>query len=707
MLFPLQQQGHHFCLTPDYDSLITFSMKFRFLPKKKVQDAEPHKGKAIVLSIKSSNRGLEFLVELFQQIRPSDPEKTEEAETKFKAFLYQLQNDRSLLFALRRSLLNQFLNSDITHALTESGLLSARGFIQELSSKLKHKIIPPLLKPSDFLYVIERVFYKKNDYVWIEKMDEQLWVRLFELIGIEVNLGEPALLRQLNDSLQILSYRLSMMGLENEVTGRYDQWNDGAFPFMEQNRLINMMLERKQTSLKTHEQKLLMENIAEALHNCLQSIKWLKDDRKENGTSLAETFLLTRMEQHVERMFMLLDALDGDNVFNTQRFVHYFITVIRNQNRKNSIGEFLSQNLGLLAYQIAEHGGKRGENFIAVSRKDFYKLFRSALGGGFIVSFVAVFKNLLGKLALTPFWHGILYSTNYSAGFILMQSTGSTLATKQPAFTASAIAATLDSTKFTGRPDLYNLALTIARTCRSQIASFAGNLLVVFPLTYLLARLFDAATGVKIATGAEADALLQAQHPFQSLALLYACFTGFFLFLSGLIAGWVENYVVYAQLPDRLRFHPVLTQTLGKKQLRYLVNIVQNNLGSLAGSISLGFFLGMAGAFGKMLSLPFDIRHITISAGNTAIGFYGLDHQVPLKYLFTIVAGVLLIGLLNFLVSFGLAFYVAVKSRGIRLKDYPEFLGILRRYFMRYPADFIRPRSTVMTGDELRAKLVR
>lgn len=682
-------------------------MKFRILPKRKLQVAESQKGKAIVLSIKSSNRGLEFLVELFQQIRPSNPKNTKEAETRFQALLFQLQEDRSLMFALRRSLLNQFIKSEITQALTQSGLLSSRGFIQELSSKLKHKILPPLLKPTDFLYVIERVFYKRDDYVWMEQLDVQLWERLFELIGIEVNLTEPVLMKQLNDSLQILSYRLSMMGLEKEVTSRYDQWNDGAFPFMEQNRLINLLFELRQKGGSQHEQKLLLETIAEALHNCLQSIKWLKDDRKENGTSLAETFLLTRMEQHVERMFMVLDALDEDNMFNTRRFVHYFITLVRNQNRKNSIKEFLSQNMGLLAYQISEHGGKRGETFIAVTRKEFYKLFRSAMGGGFIISFIAIFKNLLGKLTIAPFWQGFLYSSNYSMGFILMQSTGSTLATKQPAFTASAIAASLDTSKFSGTPDLFGLALSIARACRSQIASFAGNLLVVFPLTYLLALLFSVATGSKIATSAEADALLAAQHPFHSLALLYACFTGFFLFLSGLIAGWVENYVVYGQLPDRLRFHPVLTQTLGPKQLKYLVHLVQNNLGSIAGSISLGFFLGMAGFFGKITGLPFDIRHITISAGNTAIGFYGLDHQVPLKYLFTIVMGVLMIGFLNFLVSFGLAFYVAVKSRGIRLKDYPEFLGILRRYFSHFPADFIRPRSAVMTGKELREKLMR
>jgi len=664
-------------------------MKFRLLNRKKDTDKNPPDGKAIVLSINSTNRGLDFLVELFQKIRPANVNKTEEAELKFKALLFQLQDDKSLLFSLRRSLLSQFVNSDITTALTESGLISSRGFIQELISKVKHKFLPALLKPTDFLFVVEQIFYKKDDYVWMENIDEDLWIRFFEMIGIEVNLSEPQLINQLSQSMQVLSYRLSMMGLEKEVTRQYEKVNDATFPFLEQNRLVNLLIEKKQKTY--HEQKKILEGIAEALHNCLQSIKWIKDQRKEVGTSLAETFLLTRMEQHVERIFMIIDALDNDNHFNTKRFIHYFITVIRNQNRKNSLGEFLSQNFGLLAYQISEHGGKRGDSFITKTKKEFYLLFLSALGGGFIISFIAITKNLLAKLVIAPFWHGVLYSTNYSIGFLLIQSTGSTLATKQPAFTASAVASSLDSNKLQGRPDLNSLATTIAQVSRSQIASFAGNLLVVFPLTYLLAMLFFEATGTKIATGAEALGLLNAQHPFKSLALLYACFTGFFLFLSGLIAGWVENYVVYAQLPQRIRLHPFLHHNLGKRQMRWLIDMVENRLGSVAGSISLGFFLGMASFFGKTFGIPFDIRHITISAGNTAIGFFGMEGSVDYRFLSIILLGVALIGFLNFFVSFGFAFYVAVKSRGIRLKEYPEFLGILWRYMKKRPADFVRP----------------
>jgi site-specific recombinase len=111
----------------------------------------------------------------------------------------------------------------------------------------------------------------------------------------------------------------------------------------------------------------------------------------------------------------------------------------------------------------------------------------------------------------------------------------------------------------------------------------------------------------------------------------------------------------------------------------------------LAGSISLGFFLGFAGPLGKILGLPIDIRHITISAGNVAIGLNDLKQTMPTSYLITVILGVLLIGAINFLVSFSLAFIVALKSRGIKLKAYPELIGILWQYFKQHPSLFFFP----------------
>lgn len=666
---------------------------FKLLAKKKttaLPGDDP--GKAIVLSLNSTHRGLDYLVELVKKIRPRRPGRIEEAELRFKGLLFQLQQDKSLLFALRKSLLLQFTNSQLSTALTESGIISSRGFVQELLEKLKHKLLPSLQMPNDFLYVISRVFYKKTDYIWVSGIDSSLWKAFFELLGIHVNLSEEALTRQLNEALQILSYRMVTLSMDKEVAARYPNFQEATQPFIEQNRLVNLYLEKGKNLLPA-ERRLLLNNIQENLYNCRQSNQWVKDQRLQYGTSLAQTFVIVRREEQIERMLIILDALDADNAFNTERFVDYFLTVVRNENKKNSLGEFLSTNLGLLAYQIAEHKGKKGEKYISTSRKDFRVLFRSAMGGGLIVSFVAIAKNLLSSLPLPIFWQGMAYGTNYAAGFVMMDETNTTLATKQPAYTASAVASSLDVQKLGGRPDLRNLAITVARVSRSQIASFAGNLLIVFPFTYLLAWGFKLATGHKIAEDNAALELLESQHPFHSLALLYACFTGFFLFLSGLIAGYVDNHVVYGRISDRIRHHPVFVNTMSPRRLNRLVKLVDTGAGALAGSICLGFFLGCAGPLGKFLGIHFDIRHITISAGNTAIGFYGLDHRIPLGYLFTVVGGVLLIGFLNFFVSFSLAFWVAVKSRGIRLKDYPEFISLLWRYFRRYPRDFIWPPS--------------
>ena len=320
-------------------------------------------------------------------------------------------------------------------------------------------------------------------------------------------------------------------------------------------------------------------------------------------------------------------------------------------------------------------------------------MFQSAVGGGIIISFIGIGKNVLAKMALAPFWQGFLYSTNYSLGFILIQDTGSTLATKQPAYTANNVASSFDVQKENAAPDLRNLAITIAKVSRTQLASFAGNLVVVFPLTYLLAWLYFQSTGTMLASGEGAQKLLTDQQPFHSLALLYACFTGFFLFLSGLIAGYVENYVVYGKIAERLRNLDSFKKNFSEKRRYKIIHYLENNLGSLIGNISLGFFLGMAGFFGKIFGLPFDIRHITISAANTAIGFFGLNHQVSSHEIWYTLIGVACIGFLNFAVSFGLAFVVAVKSRGIHLKDYAGFAGILWKYIKKYPRDFVKAPS--------------
>jgi site-specific recombinase len=432
----------------------------------------------------------------------------------------------------------------------------------------------------------------------------------------------------------------------------------------------------------------------------MESIEYIRQNHSNRGTSIHQTYLLLILNHKLSRIELITDILDGNSQFNSDRFISFFKMLVRNENRKNSLREFLSQSLGYVAYQIAEHKGLKGNHYITTTLKEYRQMMWSAMKGGGVTALIAIFKNLISKIELPLFWHGFAYSMNYSIGFLLIDATGGTLATKQPAFTASAVASSLDTKGNTFKPNLYNLAITVARVSRSQIASFAGNLLIVFPGTFLLAWLYDMITNTKILEGEQAMAMLESQHPWHSLSLLYACFTGVFLFLSGIIAGYVQNKILYGRIGDRMKNHPVWRLGISKEKRNRRVRFIENNAGAIIGNISLGFMLGMSSIVSKILGFPFDIRHITISAGNVSIALYGLGiRNLPLGYLVIIFLGVLAIGFLNFLISFSLAFIVAVRSRGVKLNAYPEFLGILGRYFLKKPLDFIRPRRQLSDAD--------
>ncbi|HEY4205681.1 MAG TPA: hypothetical protein VGM31_02670 [Puia sp.] len=650
-------------------------------------------GRITLMPITDSQQGLDFLVSIFSSVRPSSSPDRRPATENIRSVVAALHQSPMLLGNLQHAILSQLIRTDLSPALTESGIPLARGFWQEFFGRLRHKLLPPLRDENDFLYVLHRVFFYHNDYKWVEEIPREDWVLFFERIGISLHVDDKRILSQLLHSVRNLSFQVAQLGLEREVLDYMPTASIDTNPFVEQNYLIRELEQELLFPSSPLTLKVIAEKINMSLARCREILEYIRENHIRRGASLHQTYILILLTNRLERISILIDLLDKDHYFDAGKFVDFFRMLVRNENRKNSIRELMSQTMGYLAYQIAEHKGEKGNKYITSSWSEYRAMLISAMGGGAWICLVVLIKNLLIKLPMAIFWHGFAYSINYSIGFVLIEETHTTLATKQPAFTASAVASSLDTRRNTRQPNLYNLAVTVAKTSRSQIASFIGNLVIVFPGAFFLAWLYDKLSGVPLVSGAAAMHMLQDQHPWQSLSLIYACNTGVFLFISGIIAGYVQNKIQYGRIAERLRTHPVLRMTMKTERLRKLSVYVENHAGALAGNIALGFFLGMAGFVSEIFGIHFDIRHITISAGNTALAVYGLGFNgVPAGYLTTVLIGVLGIGFLNFLVSFGLAFFVAAKSRGVRLRDYPEFLGILGRYFIRYPFDFIRPR---------------
>ncbi|MBZ4188014.1 site-specific recombinase [Niabella beijingensis] len=640
--------------------------------------------------IRTKEESLDFLIAFFGDLRPAAKE-LHLADTRMKDMIVFLEAHPTLVAKLQQAILVQLINARLEGAFTESGIPLSSGFWDELIGKLKHKVLPKEQDKDDFIYVLDRVFYKKNDHVWIEAVRRSTWMSFFELLQFTLQAKDQRLTEHLIDALTVLSFQVANDGLEKEIAGYIAPFHSRQEnPFLLQSRLLHEL--QQQVKNDPYNMREVTNRLKLVLFEIENEIHYIRQHQDQRGTSIRQSYLLLILSARIERMQILLDTIDNDDHFDIGRFVDLFKLLVRNENLKNSLRQFISQGVGYIAYQIAEHKGQKGGKYITTTRKDYLNMLISAMWGGLIICFVAVVKNILARLHYAYFWQGFWYSVNYSAGFVLIDQTGSTLATKQPAFTANAVAVSLDSKKSLDQLDLQNLALTVAKVIRSQTASFVGNLIIVFPGTYLLAWTYHQLMGQKLVEGKAAFMLLQEQHPFQSLSLLYACNTGVFLFLSGIIAGYVQNKIRFSNIGNRLTHHPGLhTSTSAAKRSRW-AGFIEKNAGAYAGNISLGFFLGMAANVGKIFGVPFDIRHITISSGNMAIGVYGLGiANIPTRYLVTVFLGVMGIGFFNFLASFSLAFFVAVKSRGIQLRRYPELISIIVRHFFKKPLSFIIP----------------
>lgn len=257
------------------------------------------------------------------------------------------------------------------------------------------------------------------------------------------------------------------------------------------------------------------------------------------------------------------------------------------------------------------------------------------------------------------FFEGLLFGLNYGAGFVLMHLLHLTLATKQPSMTASYIAQNIENTGDSSlRP-----WLVFKQILRSQFISLIGNLVVVLPLCFIIAWCFSHYMDAPVFDHDQAKAQLYSNHPLYSASLIYACITGVFLSLSGIIIGYFDNKVVFSEIPERIVKHPGLGSYTLESRKR-LAAFVERNLGAIIGNLFLGFCLGMAGNLGKFIGIPFDIRHITISAGNFGISI-GSETGWSNAFIITVFSGVILIGLINIASSFLISFVVACRSRGL------------------------------------------
>lgn len=640
------------------------------------------------------------LADLVSALRPRR-DAPEEAASRLASICERLEQRPALAAALREHLLRVVGSRRQAHLYSDTGIHDGNGFFSELSQRLGWKLLPPAINDNYLKDVLGTIFPRPDDHEWVAAIADEDWLRLLDAMRNAPDSPPAATstpspgeqtLREVLEALATLSHRLTALGLDPTLVRVYPEIESYESPFLALHEEIagyvrtwRALLDGMRTQREDARQALVL------VAQCRDTLARVRRRAPSTGVSIRLTQLLLRLAQTLDRIETLFGLLETRGDAQRLAAVRFLKELVAADNRKTSLRDVVATHASLLALRVTENAGHTGEHYVTTTRGEYFGMLRSGLGAGLIVGVMALIKVLAGSLSLAPIAQAIVYSLNYSLGFMLVHMLHFTIATKQPAMTAARLAASIQEAEASRERDLSGLADLCINVFRTQFIAITGNVLLALPTALLLALAWQALAGEPLASPAKADAMLRDLHPLGSLALFHAGIAGVCLFLAGLISGYYDNKAVHNRIPERLRQHPLLRRLLGAQRLDRLAGYVGDNLGALAGNFWFGVMLGSMGTLGFILGLPLDIRHITFSSAYLGFAVAGHDFALPLGVLLWSAAGVAAIGLVNLTVSFGLALVVALRARGVSWQQWGLLIGLVLGQLRRQPLRFFWP----------------
>ncbi len=633
------------------------------------------------------------LAAIVRVVRPHGREANEVAESRLRQLLRLLQSRPELADALGRYVAGLFASRSQRLLYAESGVLDSAGFLSGLWRRLLGRMLPPAVDETFLRSLVAQVFDRPRDHEWLAAVPLEDWDALLQAIGIDGPAFAAARRQgqqELIEAMRLVSVRLAALGTEPTLLRYMPALARHESPFLVQAEEVRAFIGRRASGATPNPED--DRHLEVLLAQCEDYVDAVRRRSREAGVAVDLVFVMARIDQTIDRLRVIRDALAGASEPGgpavRERVIRVFIALVRQENRRHSIRDLFRGNVELLARRVTEHASHSGAHYVSRTRAEFVAMYRAAAGAGFIIGAMALVKILLVKLELPLLWEAAAFSLNYGLGFVLIHVLGLTIATKQPAMTAATLAAALDGTQ--GREArLEALTRLAAEVNRSQWVSIAGNVTVGFLTALAISMTAGAFLDLQPVDAGKASHLLHDLHPWHSLALLHAAIAGVYLFLSGLISGYYDNQALYHRIPERLRRVRWMRRLLGEERLARVAAYVGDNTGALMGNFLFGCMLGCTPVVGELLGLPLDIRHVAFASANLAYGLQALEFAVGVWTIAVSALGVMLIGLVNLTVSFALAMRIALRSRGIMPEHTRGITARVLRRFIASPREFI------------------
>ena len=627
-----------------------------------------------------------WLIYLAEWIRAAQP-SVDGAVRRVEEIVAAFEADPEALNRLRRWSKTLVETVDITALLADFGFAPRTAMASEVVERLRYKL-PSTPETVDASELFMLVFPDRFDARWLHALDSPLMNRITALLAPQQEESVSFWERNLLDAITYCSGQILSTGFAPELRLRMSEQAREEKPFHAlihdvENLRVEVMLPLRTTDRRDA----AAAQLRERLESCRAAVSSVYSYVEAEGISVGLIFRLRQVRARIVRIRRLLDCLlSNDRSYETSELLSNLVAV---GIERRSVRALMSTNSSLLAAKVAERSAETGEHYITRDGAEYRSMMAKAAGGGFVMAFTTLAKFALYALGLSVFWSGLAAGFNYAISFVLIQMLHFTVATKQPAMTAPAMAAKLKDIQTDS--SIQEFVDEVAHLVRSQVAAILGNVLIVFPAALLLSL------GYAYLAGHQALNTKHAEQVLDSLSLLgpsvlFAAFTGVLLFTSSLIAGGAENWFVLRNIDSVIRYNPSITRTLGAERADRWATFLRKNISSLASNISLGFMLGLVPAFTAFFGLGMEVRHVTLSTGQIGVAAASLGWEVLHDdLLWWAVAMLPFNAALNVGVSFYMAFRVALRAHNVSGVDRSRIYKAIRQRFWRRPWSFFWP----------------
>ena len=633
-----------------------------------------------------------WLIHVLHWMRSAAP-SIEVAMAKAESFVAAFEADEALRLRLQLWWQRFSATVDITTLLADFGFAPRTAMVTELTERLRLKLLPGTPETIDAAELFSIALPHEFDARWLTALPEPLLQRLTALlVPEEAQQGIGFWRHALLGAITYCAGQILANGFSPELRLRMSEEAREEQPFhalihdVESFRIEFVHGVRTPERLEQAEQRL-----RERLDACRAAIGTVYQHFAAEGISVGLVFRVRQVRTRIVRVRQLLACLTSAHPEQeAARLLAGFVSVGRD---RRSLRHLLATNSSLLAAKVTERSAETGEHYISHNRSEYLQMVRRAAGGGLLMSVTTLLKFGLAALAFSAFWGGFWAGVNYSISFVLIQLLHWTVATKQPAMTAPAMAAKLKDMQSSedAAHTLEAFVDEVANLVRTQVAAILGNVLVVFPAALILSLLWWQMFGATPLDAAHAQSTLDSLHVLGPSAL-FAAYTGVLLFASSLIAGWVENWFVLRRLDSAIRYNPRFTRWLGKGRAKRWGDFWRANISGFAANISLGMMLGLTPAIAAFFGLGLEVRHVTLSSGQLGVASatFGLG-VLALPAFWWALALLPLNGALNVIVSFYLAFRMALRAHNINGVERSRIYAAIRQRLRSKPSSFFLP----------------